>query len=43
MDRNEARKLLELNPREGLGEPLTPVNMQLLKQLVEQENNQGNE
>lgn len=43
MDRNEAREKLELNPVDGLSEPLTPVNMQLLQQLVEQQNNTGNE
>jgi HK97 family phage portal protein len=29
MTRNEARELLELNPLEGLDQPLTPVNMQI--------------
>lgn len=27
LDRNEARELLELNPKDGLDEPLTPLNL----------------
>jgi hypothetical protein len=32
--RNEIRALLEQNPLEGLDEPLTPVNTQLMEQIM---------
>lgn len=34
-DRNEIRALEDLNPREGLDEILTPVNMELMSHLLE--------
>ena len=33
LDRNEARALMDRNPREGLSEPLTPVNAQMMDQI----------
>lgn len=35
MTRNEVRALEDLNPLEGLDEPLTPVNMELLSYLID--------
>ena len=35
MTRNEVRALEELNALDGLGEPLTPVNEQLMSQVEE--------
>ena len=36
MTRNEVRQLENLNQLDGLDEPLTPVNMQTMEQLMQQ-------
>lgn len=42
MTRNEARALEDMNPIDGLGEPLQPVNMQALSVATELLKSQGN-
>ena len=39
MSRNEAREVLDLNPLDGLDEPLTPINLSAELAALQKEGN----